>query len=50
MIDLLDLFLQGRDILRLHALHNIHGKAAHAELIQQDILANHGLNVIRQIG
>ena len=49
MVNLLDFRFQSRDIPGVHPFRNIHGKASHAELIQQNILTNHGFNVFGQI-
>ena len=49
LIDLPDLFLQGRNIFIGHILHDNKRKRAFAELVHQDILTFDGVHILGQV-
>ena len=49
MVDIFNLFFQLRHIFLRHVLHYEEGKGSFSKFIQQDILADHSLHILREI-
>ena len=50
MVNLLDLLLQSGNVFFIHVFDNTEGKRACSELIDQDVLPLHGVDLLRQVG
>ncbi len=49
MVDALDFLLQGGHVFHIHSFRDHHRDGAGPELVEQDILPSHRLDLIRQV-